>query len=65
MIPLAEMSLAGRIFPCVPYGVFHPACRDEILLLALAKYVHFIVMQHNYLTFLAFFFIYLQEKALL
>ncbi len=23
------------------YGVFHPACRDEILLLALAKRVHF------------------------
>ena len=23
------------------YGVFHPACRDEILLLALAKHVHF------------------------
>ena len=23
------------------YGVFHPTCRDEILLLALAKRVHF------------------------
>ena len=23
------------------YGVFHPACPDEILLLALAKHVHF------------------------
>ncbi len=43
MIPLAEMSrLAGRIFPCVHmHGVFHPACRDKFLLLALAKHVHF------------------------
>ena len=42
MIPLAEMSrLAGRILPCVHMGVFRPACRDEILLLALAKHVHF------------------------
>ena len=30
------------IFPCVHnYEVFHPACRDEILLLALVKHVHF------------------------
>ena len=41
MIPLAEMSrLAGRIFPCVHMGVFHPVCRDEILLLA-HVHVHF------------------------
>ncbi len=39
---LGPVRLAGRIFPCVHiYGVFHPACRDEILLLALAKCVHF------------------------
>ncbi len=42
MIPLAEMSrLVGRIFPCVHMGFFIPLARDEILLLALAKHVHF------------------------
>ncbi len=62
MIPLVEMShLAGRIFPCVnSHGVFHLACRDEILLLALAKRAHF---SHATQLFNDFgVYLYLQKK---
>ena len=55
-----DVSPSGTDISVRSYEVFRPACRDEILLLALAKHVHL----HNYLTILAFFIIYLQQKAL-
>ena len=59
-----DVSPSGKDISVRSYGVFHPACRDEILLLRLRN-MYISVTQHNYLTILAFFFIYLQEKALL
>ncbi len=59
-----DVSPSGTDITVCSYGVFHPACRDEILLLALAKH-DISVTRHKYLTILAFFFIYLQQKALL
>ena len=59
-----DVSPSGTDITVRSYGVFHPACRDEILLLALAKH-DISVTRHKYLTILAFFFIYLQQKALL
>ena len=42
MVPFAEMSRLWDGYVSVrSYGFFHPACLDEILLLALAKHVHF------------------------
>ena len=46
-ILLVAEYLEGEVF--LRACSYDPACRDEILLLALAKYVHFIVMQHNYI----------------
>ncbi len=46
------------------YGVFHPACRDEILLLAFAKRVHFSHATQLFSDF-GLFLIFLQEKAFL
>ncbi len=36
-----DVSPGGTDISMRSHGVFHPACRDEILLLALAKDVHF------------------------
>ena len=36
-----DVSPSGTDISVRSYGVFHPPCRDEILLLALAKHVHF------------------------
>ena len=36
-----DVSPSGEDISLRSYGVFHPACRDEILLLAFAKHVHF------------------------
>ncbi len=36
-----DVSPSGTDISMRSYGVFHPPCRDEILLLALAKRVHF------------------------
>ena len=66
MILLAEMSrLAGRIFPCVHMRFFIPLNLPRRNSIISACEICISVTQHNYLTILAFFFIYLQEKALL
>ncbi len=65
MIPLAEMSrLAGRIFPCVHVGFFIPLAETKFCYQRLRN-MYISVTQHNDLTIFAFFFTYLQEKALL
>ena len=46
------------------YGVFRPACRDEIVLLALAKRIHFSHATQLFSDFIAFFIIYFQEKSI-
>ena len=47
------------------YGVFHPACRDEILLLALAKHVHFSHASQLFGDFSVFLYLFARENIAL
>ena len=60
-----DVSPSGTDISVRSHAVFHPACRDEILLLALAKHVHFSHATQLFNDFGVFLYLYLQVKALL
>ncbi len=60
-----DVSPSGTDISVRSYGAFHPACRDEILLLALAKYVHFSHATHLFNDFGVFLYLFARKSIAL
>ena len=61
-----NVSPGGRDISMRSYGVFHPACRDEILLLALAKHIiHFSHATQLFNDFSVFLYLFARKSIAL
>ncbi len=60
-----DVSPSGEDISVRSYGVFHPACRDEILLLALAKHVHFSHATQRFNDFCVFLYLFARKSIAL